>query len=365
MTGSKCTACGKPVSLESWIVVQCRLCQYVDLEVLWCDESCKKKSLKVHEEAKCAGPASRRIDINSEESYRHFCTPACRMEIVTPRLRIRPVELSDIPRVFKIKSDPLVSKMQLYGTVHSESQCSKQFVQGYVNDTIPALSTTLNRTRYVFGIEPRILPDGTRSVLPRKHTEAKHDLDEEGYVGNIAVEMTDKGTSGFFGSRGISSNRMRKGEVFRYPEREELKDKVEGTIFYELHPNFWRQGIVTEALKSIISFSFRTLNLSTIILDPQPFNAGSIALAEQNGFVKVGEKGSWVGTRQLVYKLEYDDWEKGRNKGRNKKRRKKGKGKDTVQGEATAGQDGVDDPEEAGLEENVAPVEEKRKCCRW
>ncbi|GAA6021080.1 hypothetical protein JCM11491_004409 [Sporobolomyces phaffii] len=362
-------------------------CSHVGITSAWCQERCKHKTLAAHERTKCAGPARRSINLDDEASYRHFCPPACRIEIVTPRLRLRPVEMSDTPRVFKIKNDPLVSDMQLYGRVASESSCRLQFVTTYVSDNIPSLKPSFpmpetSRTRYVFAIEPRVSKDdGTRMVQPRPWPGARHELDANGYIGNIALELTTTGQGGPFFNR---SKRFdpKVGEIFTFPEREEIKDTVEGTIFYELHPNFWRQGIMSEAFKAVLAFAFQTLRLSTVVVDPQEFNAGSIALAEAHGFEHVGDKTAFTGARQRLYRLGYAGWDRARGakkKKNNRKKTKKEKDEPVVVVVAPSAQEAVvlDDPDDSARPTERAIVERaavppdapvptlERKCCRW
>lgn len=59
-------------------------------------------------------------------------------------------------------------------------------------------------------------------------------------------------------------------------------------IGYMLHPDFWRKGIIQEALTCILDFAFNTLNFHslTAIIDPQ--NKASEGILEKNGFVKEG-----------------------------------------------------------------------------
>ncbi|GAA5969513.1 hypothetical protein JCM3765_000880 [Sporobolomyces pararoseus] len=362
MTEPKCATCGKTISFDSSSFKSCQLCKYVDLEIVWCDEKCRSKGLKSHEEGKCAGPSGRSIDLWDETSYRHFCPPPCRVEIVTPRLRLRPVEIRDRERIFKIKNDPLVSDMQLYGRIDTQ-KAADQFLEGYVGDNIPCLSSlaspTQSRTRYVFAIEPRISKDGSiRSIQSRSFEGVKHELDAEGYIGNIAIELIDK-KGGWLSNRTDKVDPKR-GKVFHYPERKELKDQVEVTLFYELHPNFWRQGIMSEALKAILSFCFQTLNVPSVLVDPQVFNEPSIALAEQNSFKLVGEKKSWWrGAKQLVYRLEFEDWQRGRKKNLKKKKKEKGKAVE----EGTAGVDCSENPRVPEADGDLAA--ERKKCCRW
>jgi ribosomal-protein-alanine N-acetyltransferase len=76
---------------------------------------------------------------------------------------------------------------------------------------------------------------------------------------------------------------------------------------YELHPEFWRKGIMTEALRAMIHFSFDSQDLMPVhrieaLVDPG--NTGSIRLLEKLGFYSEGlrrEFGFWKGRYQDVY----------------------------------------------------------------
>jgi len=70
---------------------------------------------------------------------------------------------------------------------------------------------------------------------------------------------------------------------------------------YELHPVFWRQGLMTEALQAMIDFSFGAQDLMPVHrIDAlvSPGNTGSIRLLEKLGFIREGlrrEFGFWRG----------------------------------------------------------------------
>lgn len=295
----------------------------------------------------------------------------------------------------------------MYGTVSSEAFCTSAFVSSYISDTIPCLLTQsspgASRNRYVFGIEPRILKDGLRTIEPRPAGGAKHQLDSDGYVGNIAVELVNKAPmSGFNSTTRIARLIPKRGEVFTWPDRAEIEDTVEASLceytlpserriksrlnpfspraVYELHPrfvtshtslspalthnhfldSFWRQGIMSESLKAITSFIFQALNISSILLDPIESNVASIALAEQHGFKLVGEKRAWTGEKQLLCRLDFDGWKKGR---KNQSRKKKKKGNVGTTEEPQAVSESVS---EAPIPElHVEADREARKCCRW
>jgi len=57
-------------------------------------------------------------------------------------------------------------------------------------------------------------------------------------------------------------------------------------VGYLLHPDFWRKGIVQEALTAVLDFGFNTLHFHSIEAFVNPENDASILLLEKNGFVK-------------------------------------------------------------------------------
>ena len=69
-------------------------------------------------------------------------------------------------------------------------------------------------------------------------------------------------------------------------------------IGYVLHPDFWGQGIMQEALVSVVAFGFEVMEARIIEAHLQPGNLRSARLVERNGFVLDGEKDGY-----LVYVL--------------------------------------------------------------
>ena len=82
--------------------------------------------------------------------------------------------------------------------------------------------------------------------------------------------ITLKNTSEVIGSIGIRHF----NDDFSYAE-----------IGYELHPDFHKKGIMSEALQTIINFSFNTFGLKTIEAFTHKNNIGSIALLEKHQFI--------------------------------------------------------------------------------
>lgn len=72
-------------------------------------------------------------------------------------------------------------------------------------------------------------------------------------------------------------------------------------IGYELHPNYWGQGIMTEVIGAVIRYGFSNMKLNRIEAFYDPRNISSGRVLEKNGFVFEGvlkkryfEKGEFV-----------------------------------------------------------------------
>ncbi|BGP70325.1 hypothetical protein RTBOTA2_002534 [Rhodotorula toruloides] len=357
-SGPPCFACGaRPGSkaAPSETVTLCKRCAFADVPVSFCDSKCYERAKERHEKQNCVGQTNRRIFLDEPESWKHFCTPGCRVEIVSPRLRLRPVEIEDDKRIFAVKNERLVSSQQLYGVIDDPSIVLPFFTAGYLANNIPALesegSPVAGRTRYVWAIEPRLNKDGTRMVEAKTVEGVKHDLDANGYIGNIAVQILVKPG----GQRG-SEFEPKPGKIFCYPSEEELANSpYEAVLFYELHPNFWRQGLMTEAIKAVIPFVFTTLKLPRIIIDPVSSNEASLALAEKLGFPRIGEVDRksvsfFKHSRQIRYELTREQWLKTKKPSKSKAKKKRRKGAAT---EAAGEAEGQDEPEAERKETEV------------
>ena len=79
-------------------------------------------------------------------------------------------------------------------------------------------------------------------------------------------------------------------------------------IGYDLHPNYWRQGIMHEAVFEMLKYGFDIMQLHRIVADVNPNNIGSQKLLEKLNFTKEGclrEDGYWKGQywTTLIYGL--------------------------------------------------------------
>lgn len=57
-------------------------------------------------------------------------------------------------------------------------------------------------------------------------------------------------------------------------------------IGYMLHPNYWRKGIISEALKATLNFGFDVINFHTVQANINPKNNASRQLLLKNGFTQ-------------------------------------------------------------------------------
>jgi len=59
-------------------------------------------------------------------------------------------------------------------------------------------------------------------------------------------------------------------------------------IGYILHPDYWRQGFLREAMGAIIPYLWETTPHATLFADTDPRNAASIGLLQALGFLESG-----------------------------------------------------------------------------
>ncbi|MDF7813032.1 GNAT family N-acetyltransferase [Hymenobacter sp. YC55] len=56
-------------------------------------------------------------------------------------------------------------------------------------------------------------------------------------------------------------------------------------VGYGLHPDYWQQGIMSEALAAVLDFGFQQLKLHSVEANVNPNNTASRRLLEKHGFV--------------------------------------------------------------------------------
>jgi ribosomal-protein-alanine N-acetyltransferase len=150
-------------------------------------------------------------------------------KLETDRLILRQMTLEDVPALFKIWSDPEVTKYINITAFKEESQAREMI-----------------------------------ELLNRLAEEKKA----------IRWAITLKEDQKVIGSGGF--NTWLKEEAFR------------GEIGYDLDRGYWGRGIMTEVLRALISFGFGPMKLNRIEAMVEPENIASIKLLKKNGFWEEG-----------------------------------------------------------------------------
>jgi ribosomal-protein-alanine N-acetyltransferase len=103
-------------------------------------------------------------------------------------------------------------------------------------------------------------------------------------------------------NRGISNNESIYWGIAQKKDNIYPGDKLIGTIClwniqpedyraelgYELNPDFWGKGIMSEAIPKIIEYGFEIMKLHSLEADLDPGNSRSALLLEKNGFMREG-----------------------------------------------------------------------------
>ena len=81
-------------------------------------------------------------------------------------------------------------------------------------------------------------------------------------------------------------------------------DEVERIeIGYRLHPDYWGQGIATEAARAVRDHAFQVLKLDQVISLIHPDNVASKRVAEKNGMI-VEKETTFRGFPTIVYAMD-------------------------------------------------------------
>lgn len=82
------------------------------------------------------------------------------------------------------------------------------------------------------------------------------------------------------------------------------EDKKTAEIGYDLNPEFQQKGIMNEALKSVLIFGFKNLNLETITAFTHKENLSSKKLLEKNKFKLMQERKDSHNKNNIIYEIK-------------------------------------------------------------
>ncbi|MFB9052483.1 GNAT family N-acetyltransferase [Formosa undariae] len=177
------------------------------------------------------------------------------IEILTDRMRLRLIELSDLNAIHQLHTLPETDEFNALG--------------------IPKNSDETKRT-----IEPWIAENKRDSI--KNYT--------------FAIEnRLDNTVLGLFGLK-LGNEKYKRGEVW-----------------YKIHSDYWNKGYATEALKAVIQFGFENLKLHRIEAGCAVENIGSFKVLEKSGMQREGRlrqvlplKSGWSDNFEYAI-LETDD----------------------------------------------------------
>jgi ribosomal-protein-alanine N-acetyltransferase len=150
-------------------------------------------------------------------------------ELITARLKLRRMQLSDLPSLMKYVNNPKISD-QIFNIPYPYQEEDAVFRMNFV------LQGFKNRERYVFAITYK---------------------DQDELIGEIGLHLDKANNHGQFG--------------------------------YWLGEPFWGKGIVSEALAAILKFGFTQLELNKIYATHYPDNPASGKVMIANHMIKEAE----------------------------------------------------------------------------
>jgi ribosomal-protein-alanine N-acetyltransferase len=94
-----------------------------------------------------------------------------------------------------------------------------------------------------------------------------------------------------------------------------LKPHYRAEVGYDLAPEYWGQGVMSEALEAILDWGFRQMGLNSVEAQIDPENLGSRRVLEKCGFQQEGHLRqaycqNGVFTDTTVFGLLASDWDK-------------------------------------------------------
>ena len=152
------------------------------------------------------------------------------IEILTERLKLRLIELSDLNSIHKLHSLPETDQFNALG-IPKNIEETKTIILPWIAEN--KLSKIKN---YTFAIETK----------------------------------SDEKFIGLFGLK-LGNEKYKRGEVW-----------------YKIHSNYWNKGYATESLKAAINFGFENLKLHRIEAGCAVENIGSIKVLEKVGMIREG-----------------------------------------------------------------------------
>ncbi|EIW71380.1 hypothetical protein TREMEDRAFT_42784 [Tremella mesenterica DSM 1558] len=261
-------------------------------------ETAKWTVLLKNNRRKLTLPAFGLLDETSRSILDTFLTPGCKnVELETPRLKLRQVQRGDLTGIRKIKTEPIVQKTQLYGAP-TLGLIQPAFQTRYIRSSIPSNYSKGYREEYIFAITARN-PDEITLSSGDQLKASNRISDAKGYLGNIALRLDLHGN--LFPIP---------GQPALHPTFQQCDEAgLTGTLFYEIHPQLWGQGLMREAFREVVRFAMEEVGCESVLSDPMVGNEASIRLCLAIGMHLIKETTeNPYGKHQLVHSISRAEW---------------------------------------------------------
>lgn len=86
-----------------------------------------------------------------------------------------------------------------------------------------------------------------------------------------------------------------------------LESLAEVELTYTLNPNYWRQGLATEAARAVLRWGFETLDLKRIVAVTGPSNLASQRVMQKLG-MKYEKNIQYNGTEVVYYAISWSEF---------------------------------------------------------
>jgi hypothetical protein len=125
------------------------------------------------------------------------------------------------------------------------------------------------REEYVFAITAR--EPGSIALGPPGQIKITNRISSiEGYLGNFALRLEAKNPG--------PTLLPRPGKVYRQPTFAETEEVgLVGKIFYEIHPQLWGQGLMSEAFTEVLRFAFEEVGCTAVEVSAEFLHQGQRA----------------------------------------------------------------------------------------
>lgn len=146
----------------------------------------------------------------------------------------------------------------------AELHTDRLILREFTLDDITALHALESRpdvARYIWGV-PQTLEETSAEVEAFVQQQREEPRQSAGFV------IASRTNPALIGRCGLSATQREPGE---------------SGLWYSLHPDFWNQGLATEAVSAMLEFGFRELGRRRIWADVDPGNIGSWRVLEKLG----------------------------------------------------------------------------------